>query len=197
MAQSRTRFIGMDVHKESIAVAYVAHTHGAEVASWGAIGTRQCDIEQLLRKMQAKATPLICVSEAGSCGSWLSRSLTKKGYDGWVVAPSLMPKKAGDRGPPPPQRRRATGPPGALGGSHRGLCPPRWKMQRSAISPGHAQRPSALSKMPSAGSKPFGSGPTDGTRAGPPGTRSISGGSLRWCAQHRRSKASFHPMSAP
>jgi hypothetical protein len=35
--------------------------------------------------------------EAGPCGDWLYRSLRKKGDDGWVVAPSLIPKKAGDR----------------------------------------------------------------------------------------------------
>ena len=47
MSQSSTLFIGMDVHKDSIAVAYVAQDHGAEVASLGTIGTRQCDIDQL------------------------------------------------------------------------------------------------------------------------------------------------------
>ena len=97
MSQSRTRFIGMDVHKDSIAVAYVAQDHGAEVTYLGAIGTRQCDIDQLIRTMQAKAKHLIFVYEAGPCGSWLYRYLTKKGYDCWVVAPSLIPKKPGDR----------------------------------------------------------------------------------------------------
>jgi transposase len=87
----------MDVHKETIAVAYVAQEHGAEVTSLGTIGTRQCDIDQLIRKMQSKAKHLIFVYEAGPCGYWLYRYLTKKGYDCWVVAPSLMPKKAGDR----------------------------------------------------------------------------------------------------
>lgn len=71
MSQSRTLCIGMDVHKESIAVAYVAHDHGAEGISLGSIGTRQCDIDQLIRKMQSKAQHLIFVSEAGPCGSWL------------------------------------------------------------------------------------------------------------------------------
>jgi transposase len=97
MSQSSTLFIGMDVHKEIIAVAYVAQEHGAEVTSLGTIGTRQCDIDQLVRKRQSKAKHLIFVYEAGPCGSWLYRSLTKKGYDCWVVAPSLLPKKAGDR----------------------------------------------------------------------------------------------------
>jgi transposase len=97
MSQSSTLFIGMDVHKDTIAVAYVAQDHGAEVTSLGTIGTRQCDIDQLIRKMQSKATHLIFVYEAGPCGYWLYRYLRKKDYDCWVVAPSLIPKKAGDR----------------------------------------------------------------------------------------------------
>jgi transposase len=97
MSQSSTLFIGMDVHKETIAVAYVAQEYGAEVIYLGTIGTRQCDIDQLVRKMQSKAQHLIFVYEAGPCGYWLYRYLTKKGYDCWVVAPSLIPKKSGDR----------------------------------------------------------------------------------------------------
>jgi transposase len=87
----------MEVHKESIAVASVAQEHGAEVTYLGAIGTRQGDIDQLMRKRPSKATHLVFISEAGPCGSWLYRYLTKKDSDCWVVAPSLMPKKAGDR----------------------------------------------------------------------------------------------------
>jgi transposase len=71
MSQSRTLFIGMDVHKDAIAVAYVAQDHGAEVASLGTIGTRQCDLEQLIRKRPSKAPHLIFIDEAGPCGSWL------------------------------------------------------------------------------------------------------------------------------
>src|SRR6201988_2642784 len=97
MHQSSTLYIGLDVHKESIAVAYVAQEHHAEVVSLGNIGTRQCDIDQLIRKMQSKSKHLIFVYEAGPCGYWLYRYLTTKGYDCWVVAPSLIPKKPGDR----------------------------------------------------------------------------------------------------
>lgn len=97
MSQSSTLYIGMDVHKESIAVAYVSKDHDAEVVYLGTIGTRQCDIDQLVRKLQSKAKHLVFVYEAGPCGSWLSRYLTKKGHACWVVAPSLIPKKAGDR----------------------------------------------------------------------------------------------------
>ena len=97
MSQSSTLYIGMDVHKESIAVAYVPKEHDAEVIYLGAIGTRQCDIDHLGRTLHAKAKHLVFVYEAGPCGYWLYRDLTKKGHACWVVAPSLIPKKAGDR----------------------------------------------------------------------------------------------------
>src|SRR5262245_61430193 len=95
--QSRTLSTGLDVHQESLAVAYVAQAHPADVVSLGTIGTRQCDIDHLVRKMPSKAPHLIFVYEAGPCGSWLYRYLTTKGYDCWVVAPSLIPKQPGDR----------------------------------------------------------------------------------------------------
>ena len=70
MSQSRTLFLGMDVHKDAIAVAYVAQDHGAEVTSLGSIGTRQCDIDQMLRKRQSKA------KAASGTASRLTRSVT-------------------------------------------------------------------------------------------------------------------------
>jgi transposase len=87
----------MDVHKESIAVAYVAQDYGAKVISLGTIGTRQCDIDKLLLQLESKSKQLVFVYEAGPCGYRLYRYLTKKGYICWVVAPSLIPKKTGDR----------------------------------------------------------------------------------------------------
>jgi transposase len=97
MTQSRTLSVGLDVHKDSLAVAYAAQEHGAEGVALGNIGTRQRDSDPLVRRLQAKSPPLVFVYEAGPCGYWLSRSLTKKGQVCWVVAPSLLPKKAGDR----------------------------------------------------------------------------------------------------
>jgi len=38
------------------------------VVSLGAIGTRQCDIDKLIRKLQAKGATLVFVSAAGPCG---------------------------------------------------------------------------------------------------------------------------------
>ena len=97
MRYSSTRSVGLDVHQESIAVAYAREARDAEVVFWGRIGPRQGDIDQLIRTLTSNATPLVCVDEAGPCGSWRSRDLTNTGQVGWVVAPSLMPKKAGDR----------------------------------------------------------------------------------------------------
>jgi hypothetical protein len=68
MQQSSTLYIGLDVHKESIAVAYVAQDSGAEVISLGTIGTRQCDIDKLLRQLRSKSKQLVFVYEAGPCG---------------------------------------------------------------------------------------------------------------------------------
>jgi transposase len=80
-----------------MAVAYVAQAYHAAVISIGNIGTRQCDIDKLVRQLQSKGTHLVFVYEAGPCGYWLYRYLTKKGHVCWVVAPSLIPKKSGDR----------------------------------------------------------------------------------------------------
>jgi transposase len=97
MAPTSTLFIGLDVHQETIAVAYVGAEQEAEGVSLGTIGTRQCEVAKLIRKRQSKGTQLHFGSEAGPWGDWLYRYLTKKTLRCWVVAPSQIPKKAGDR----------------------------------------------------------------------------------------------------
>ena len=155
MSQSSTLCIGMDVHQETIAVAYVAQDQGAEVTYLGTMGTRQCDLDQLVRKMPSQATHLVFVYEAGPCGSWLSRYLRTKGYDCWVVAPSLIPQKAGDR--VQTDRRDAVQLARlARSGDLTAVDGPRWKTKPCATSAGHVKRPSAISKTPRFGSKPSG-----------------------------------------
>src|SRR5687767_7991550 len=88
MPQSSTLSVGMDVHTDSIAVAYVAQDHHAAVVSLGNIGTRQCDIDPLIRRLQSTSPPLVFVDETGPGGSWLYRYLTKQGHSCCVVAPS-------------------------------------------------------------------------------------------------------------
>ena len=76
MPQSSTLYVGLDVHKESIAVAYITQEYHAEVGSLGTIGTRQCAIDKLIRRLQSKTSHLVFVYEAGPCGYWLYRYLT-------------------------------------------------------------------------------------------------------------------------
>ncbi|HEV8714526.1 MAG TPA: IS110 family transposase [Candidatus Binatia bacterium] len=97
MAHASTLFVGLDVHQETIAGAYGGEEREAEVSFLGTIGTRQCDLDKLMRKLQAKGKTLHFVYEAGPCGYWLYRYRTKKNLKCWVVAPSQIPKKAGDR----------------------------------------------------------------------------------------------------
>ena len=70
MGHSNTLYVGLDVHQESIAVAYAPDERGAEVVFLGTIGTRQYDIDTLVRTLQSKAQPLLLVYEAGPCGYW-------------------------------------------------------------------------------------------------------------------------------
>ena len=94
---NNTLFVGLDVHKESIAAAFAPLEPGSEAVSLGNIGTRQCDIDKLFRQLQSKGRHLRIVYEAGPCGFWLQRYLHKKGLECSVVAPSLIPKRPGDR----------------------------------------------------------------------------------------------------
>jgi transposase len=92
-----TLSVGLDVHKDSISVAYASDASREEPVFLGPIGTRQCDIDKMIRRLQSKASRLVFAYEAGPCGYVLYRYLTKKGFECLVVAPSLIPKKAGDR----------------------------------------------------------------------------------------------------
>jgi transposase len=97
MRHSRTRYVGLDVHQESIAVAYAPEARGAEVVFLGTVGTREYDSDTLIRTRQSTSTQLVFVYEAGPCGYWLYRDLTKQGHLCRVVAPSPIPNKADDR----------------------------------------------------------------------------------------------------
>ena len=97
MGNASTLHVGLDVHKDSIAVAYASADSGTAPLPFGTIGTRQSDIDTLIRKLQSKSARLVFVYEAGPCGYWLYRYLTKKELACFVVAPSLIPRKPGDR----------------------------------------------------------------------------------------------------
>ena len=89
-----SRFVGLDVHAETIAVA-VADRGGA-VRSIGVIPNRAEAIRRLVKRLGPPAALQACY-EAGPCGYVLYWQLTELGVRCDVVAPTLVPVKAGDR----------------------------------------------------------------------------------------------------
>src|SRR3712207_3284173 len=90
-----TKFVGLDVHKATIAVA-VADGAGCEPRTLGTIPNQPEAVARLVRKL-APAGRLRCCYEAGPCGYGLQRQLTQLGASCVVVAPSLVPTRPGDR----------------------------------------------------------------------------------------------------
>ncbi len=90
-------FIGLDVHKAAISVAVAQGERGGEVRHWGTIPNRPDQIRKLVGKLESEGRRLHFCYEAGPCGYGLHRQLTELGHDCVVVAPSLIPLKAGDR----------------------------------------------------------------------------------------------------
>jgi transposase len=95
MEHDSTLYVGLDVHKESITAAYAIDM--GEVELLGKIGTTTTDIDRLCRRLQSKAPRVCIVYEAGPCGYGLYRQLVGKGFECMVCAPSLIPKKPGER----------------------------------------------------------------------------------------------------
>jgi transposase len=89
-------YIGLDVHKETIAVS-IAPQHSTEVRRYGIIGGTLDAVDKLIKKLAQGNVELHLVYEAGPCGFVLCRHLHNKGIHCEVIAPSLIPKKASDR----------------------------------------------------------------------------------------------------
>jgi transposase len=91
------KFIGMDVHKKTITIAIIDQGRKEQPRIYGAIANQPEALDKLCRKMVSTAARLHFVYEAGPCGYCIYRHLTEKGFDCMVAAPSMIPKKSGDR----------------------------------------------------------------------------------------------------
>ena len=92
--REKLRFLGLDVHAETITAAIVEPD--GEVRSLGTIANREDSIRKFIRKLGLVEQLRGCY-EAGPTGFVLYWQLAQLGVQCMVVAPSLVPKKPGDR----------------------------------------------------------------------------------------------------
>ena len=89
----KLRFVGLDVHSQSIAIA-VAESDGSAPENLATIPNDTAALIKRLRKLGPVGT-LRCCYEAGPTGFGLFRDLKAAGVDCIVVAPSMVPMQSG------------------------------------------------------------------------------------------------------
>src|SRR5918912_2268203 len=91
-------FVGLDVHKQTITVALAESGQRGEVREYGRIANSAEALKRLLCKLsRPRGGQLRFCYEAGPCGYGLHRQLTAAGHECIVGAPSLIPRKPGER----------------------------------------------------------------------------------------------------
>lgn len=91
-----TIFVGLDVHKKTIAVATVEGCVSASVQFFGTIANTPAAIRSLLKKLSKGGRRLHLAYEAGPFGYTLYRLASRLGHRCDVVAPSLMSPAVGN-----------------------------------------------------------------------------------------------------
>ena len=90
-------FIGLDVHKDSIAIAASQANSRDEARFIGTTGHSVHQVVKALSRSQCSPSELAIAYEAGPCGYGLARELIARGYNCEVVAPSRVPRRPADR----------------------------------------------------------------------------------------------------
>jgi transposase len=96
----RELYLGLDVHKDSIAVALALGGRNGELRDYGAITNDLHALEKLLARLRQAHGPEAVIRvcyEAGPCGFGIARRLRQLGVDCMVIAPSMTPTRSGDR----------------------------------------------------------------------------------------------------
>jgi len=91
-----TTYVGLDVHKDTIAIALAEAGGRNDVREYGKIANTPTALKTLAAKLSRVGSELRFCYEAGPCGYGIQRQLTVAGHDCVVVAPSLIPRKPGD-----------------------------------------------------------------------------------------------------
>jgi len=91
-----SKYVGLDTHKETIAVS-VADGSGGKARYFGEVANRPEAIKKLLKRLSPEGEVVSYCYEAGPCGYGIYRQITQSGHDCQVVAPSLIPRRPGDR----------------------------------------------------------------------------------------------------
>ena len=90
--EESTAFVGLDQHADSVVAAVLLPDGSAPMVT-----TLTADYPTVERFVRRLKRPVRCCYEAGPCGFGLQRWLTSRGLPCEVIAPALIPRRAGDR----------------------------------------------------------------------------------------------------